>query len=75
MKFTLVLYFIIAGEWSGFENASVTESLGDYVTESQCFEAAEIELALRSRKWVQPGLSATPIDVKGAWIATCPVTK
>ena len=75
MKFTLVLYFIIAGEWSGLENASVTESLGNYVTESQCFAAAEDELTLRGVSWVQPGFSATPIAVRGAWIATCQVSK
>jgi hypothetical protein len=65
MTYTLVLYFILAGEYSGLENAPVTESLGDYVTESLCYRAAEKELEKR----------AYAIGVKGAWVATCRVSK
>ena len=62
MKWTLII-FTLGGD---------TESLGDYVTESLCYDAAEIELDNRQHdKWTGNGLWAEPQRQRGAWIAQC----
>ena len=66
MKYLLVLWFLNP------QGNLVTESLGYYVTELDCFAAAEVVLDERATEWDKAeGLYSNPRAVKGAWIAQC----
>lgn len=72
MTYTLILYFLLSGNDAAF----ATKSLGNYVTESQCWEAAEHALSVRSFGFSRgTGINRNIIALRGAWIATCSVTK
>ncbi len=73
MKYTLLLWFIAPG--LNYDTPATTESLGDYVTESLCFAAAERVLAERATVMKMLNLDLEIIEVKGAWVAQCRVTE
>lgn len=69
IKWILILHFL-----APFPSHTVTESLGDYATESLCHAAASAELGKRATVWEpgrNTGLYENPKTVRGAWIATC----